>query len=213
MVDESSSAKHWEPKEIERQLIAIPRMIRVVGVSKLLIGLVALSLLSVVILLPLLHKDDSAIRIAFNQMPETSEVTKPVMLNPRYESIDGDNQPFMIRAKEAVQEDAETVKLLDVQADISLNKGSWLALRAARGFLQIASKKMLLEGSVQLFSDEGYELRTPSAAINMATNSASGERSIQGQGPFGSVSAGSFVIEGESQRLLFDNKVKLVIYP
>lgn len=212
MVD-SRFLQYWQPREVERQLLAIPRLLRLISMSKLAIGILVLALVTVVIVLPLLHEDDSVIRIALNQEPQAQSTTLPKMLNPRYESTDGDGQPYTIRAEEAVQKDADTVQLSKIQADVALHKGYWLALQAEQGALQVKKKRMYLQGGIHIFSDAGYELRTEEAYVDMASSSALGDLPIQGQGPFGTIRANGFRIVGETQSVFFQDNVKLVLYP
>lgn len=212
MVD-SGFLKHWQPQEVERQLMAIPRLLKLINMSKLMIGFVVVVLLGIVIALPLLHEDESAIRIVFSEMPEAGSNEKPVMMNPRYESVDSRNQPFTVRAKQARQHDIDTVELQTIQADMALNEGNWLAMQAQQGMLQLKKKKMYLRGDVVMYSDDGYELHTEQVYLDVNNNTAYANSAIWGQGPMGKLKADSYQIAGEEQSVLFKGNVKLVLYP
>jgi hypothetical protein len=204
---------HWTPRETAGQLVAIPRYLRVIGVSKILIGVLVIALIAVVIIMPLLNKDDNGMRIVFNKLPVSQDVEKPKMVNPRFESVDAENQPFTIRAREAVQHDVDSVLLTGLEADIALNQGNWLALQAEQGLLQIGNKKMLLQGKVHIFSDDGNEITTERVFVKLDTGDAWGPEPVQAQGAIGTISAGSFQLSPEKKAIRFSHGVKLVLYP
>lgn len=210
---ERSFLHNLEPREIERQLLAIPRYLKMISLSKLLIAVVACLLLAVVIILPLMEGDDSAIRIAFNQVPETSDTEKPRMINPRFESVDGDNQPFTITADEAVQVDNDTVKLIKMKADIAMNDGAWISMESKQGVLQLPKKRLYLKGDIHILSNEGNEVNTQEAYLDMASGTAVGRMQVNGQGPMGRLKSDSFRISEMGKTLTFVGNVRLVLYP
>ncbi len=213
MSDNKGFLNQLEPHELERKLNRIPLYIRMTVLGKVFIGVVVLVLIAAVVIVPILKPEDEGLRIALTQ-PASSNATaeNPVMKNPRYESVDGANQPFTVRAKEAVQQDETRVALNEVSADVALNSGLWLALSATKGVLDITHQKLELNDKVHLIASNGYELRTASAAVDMKANRAMGTQGIEGQGPMGNIESDEFLIEGDSQRVLFKNNVKLKIY-
>lgn len=204
---------HWEPRETAVQLLKIPGYLRVISFSKLLIGFLVVALVGVVIVMPLMNKEESGMRIVLAKLPMTDVVEKPRMINPKFESVDSSNQPFTVKAKEAIQQDIDSVRLIGLEGDIALNSGSWIALKAEQGLLQILKKKLLLQGNVHVFTDEGNEFTTPQILVNLATGDAWGPAEIKGQGAMGSLTAGSFQLSMEHKAIRFSNRVKLVIYP
>lgn len=212
-MSKDSILSHFEPQEIERQLMRIPFYVRFSSISKLALGVMVIAMIMMVVVLPFLQPDDEGFRLAIPQDTTLKAGDNPVMKNPRFESVDAKNQPFTIRALQAIQLDADRVELQKINADVSLNSGLWLALQAQKGVLNITTSQMELNDQVQLFASNGYELRTPKAMIDMKANHASSDQGVKGQGPLGSIKADSFLIEGQKQRLLFNRNVKLVIYP
>jgi lipopolysaccharide export system protein LptC len=205
--------QQWQPQEIERQLRSIPRLLKLILLSKWMLGLLVVGLLAAVIALPLLQDDESAIRIVFNDIPKRPGNELPVMLNPRYESADGDNQLYTIRAKQAIQHDVDTVELQHINADIGLESGSWLAMQAKQGMLKLNNKKMYLRGKIHIFSDDGYELHSEESYLDLAEGSAYAAVPIWGQGPMGSIKADGYRLSANAQRAKFTGNVKLVIRP
>ena len=135
------------------------------------------------------------------------------MKNPRFESVDSDNQPFTISAVEAVQLDSDTVQLIQMKADIAMNDGAWIALEAKQGALQLGKKRLYLKGDIQILSNDGNEVNTQEAYIDLADGSATGRLPVSGQGTMGSLKADSFTISGEGDVLTFVGNVHLVLYP
>ncbi|MDG1286505.1 MAG: LPS export ABC transporter periplasmic protein LptC [Rickettsiales bacterium] len=202
-----------EPQEVERQLSRIPIYLRLLSMSKLALGVVVILLIAAVVVVPFIKSEDEGVRIALTQTPIESSAEKPVMKNPRYESVDGDNQPFTIRASEAIQKDESEVLLKQVKADVALNNGLWLALSAASGVLEITAQKMFLNEKVHLIASNGYELQSDKVYVDMKRNLVRSHTGVSGQGLMGNVTADEFLIEGNSQRVLFEKNVKLKIFP
>ncbi len=70
-----------------------------------------------------------------------------------------------------------------------------------------------LKGGVIMFHDMGYEFHTPRASIDMANRSARGDSPVQGQGPFGQISAAGFRLLENGERIIFTGKTRLVLFP
>ncbi len=202
-----------EPSEVEHRLKRIPVYTRLLNIGKISLGMMVLLLIAAVVVVPFLKPEEEGVRIALTQVPVESNGEKPVMKNPRYESVDGDNQPFTIRASEAVQQDESEVLLRKIKADVALNNGLWLALSAATGVLEITAQKMFLKEKVHLIASNGYELNSNKVYVDMKQSMVRSNAGVSGQGPMGNVVANEFLIEGSSQRVLFENNVKLTIYP
>ena len=213
MSAEKSFLNQLETQEVERKLNRIPAYIRLLSFGKLAIGAMVLILIAAVVVVPFVKSEDDGVRIALTQVDEATKVTRPIMKNPRYESVDGDGQPFTIRAHEAMQMDESNVQLNQIKADVSMNNGMWLALTAKQGKLDIDAQKMQLTQQVHLIANNGYELRTEKLNVDMKTSRAYGNQPVSGQGPMGHIKADEFLIEGEASRVLFTDNVKLVIYP
>jgi len=213
--DEKGFLNQLDPQEVERKLSNIPLYIRMTSFGKIAIGLIVVLLIAAVVIAPFMKTEDEGMRIALMQTvtSDASLAEKPIMKNPRFESVDGANQPYTVRAKEAIQQDEERVALNAINADVALNNGLWLALSAQKGVLDIPAQKLQLDDKVHLIASNGYELHSPSAYVDMKTSRAQGTEGIEGQGPMGNIKSDEFLIEGDSQRVLFTKNVQLKIYP
>ena len=63
----------------------------------------------------------------------------------------------------------------------------------------------------------GFELITPEAVVDTATGVVTGDKGVQGRGPLGTISASSYAIYDQGERVVFkgsgDNKVQGTINP
>src|SRR4029077_7541069 len=82
---------------------------------------------------------------------------------------DQSGNPFVITADAAVQQGANTrkVALRQVEADLTLDKNRWLNASATHGFVDMDKSALSLTGGIAMFSDDGYELHTPPANVDL----------------------------------------------
>jgi lipopolysaccharide export system protein LptC len=143
-------------------------------------------LLAVVIILPQLRPEPEqfAAEVA---VVEGSIGNTLSLVNARYLGTDTSGQPFSVTAK-TVREpagDDNNIELTAPQADISLNDGTWLMVGAESGQYHRETQTLTLEGEVNLFQDQGYELHTQTATVMLEEGSASSTTPVSSQGPFG----------------------------
>ncbi len=137
------------------------------------------------------------------------------MINARYSGVDDENQPFTVTADMATQARSDENKV-DLQlpgADITLQDGAWLALTAKVGHYDRAAELLDLEGEVNLFHDQGFEMHSEYARIDLKAGTAEGDQPVQGQGPLGLLDAEGFKILDRGDRILFTGKSSMTIYP
>jgi len=134
------------------------------------------------------------------------------MTNPRLSGTDAKGNPFVITAKEAVQ-DADNAKrytLRAVEADMNTPEG-WLNARAGQGILDMAAQTMDLGGGIALFTDNGYELHTSIAAVDLRTNTVRGSQPVTGQGPMGAMRADTFQYDRDAGLLTLEGRVNMTM--
>ena len=107
--------------------------------------------------------------------------------------------------------DQRLITLVRLQADMSMADGRWFSAMADNGIYHQQKQFLRLEGSINLFSDQGYELNAQSAEINLKSGKAITSFPVNGQGPFGTVRANRLEIENFGQKLLFLGNVKMRI--
>ena len=195
-----------------RRAQASPRYSRVVGTMKLLLPLLAFGLVVVVVVWPNEFREATGFHLAYVSNPESggAELT---MLRPRYLGTDKRNRPFVVTADSATQDpkDQRLITLRQLQADMAMTDGRWFTILADKGTYHQLRQKLQLSGSVNLFSDQGYEFNAQVADIDLNTGRAISDRPVAGQGPFGTLRADRLEVEDFGQRLHFKGNVRMHI--
>lgn len=207
------SIKHENSNaRINEARIALRQYSRFVKVMKLLLPSIVIILLAVLIIVPQLKDQDT-------QIPDTMTLMNSVkkgaltLINARYFGKDANGQPFSITA-DTVQEGEENAMTVDLslpKADISLDDGTWLIVDAKRGKYDKESQTLDLNGQVNLFQDQGYELHTEAARIFLKTGRAIGAKMVVTQGPFGQLNSEGFEFFNDIKVINFFGPAKLVL--
>ena len=74
------------------------------------------------------------------------------------------------------------IELDSPQADITLQDGSWITVTANSGRFDRAAEQLSLDGDVNLFHDDGMEMRTELARVDLQESLAWGDQPVEGQG-------------------------------
>ena len=144
--------------------------------------------------------------------PEEIENLK--MLNLRFDGMDENDRPFSITADVASQNrDAEgTIDLVEPRADITLADGSWVALMAGAGHYDRDGDRLDLAGGVNVFHDQGFEMNTDAARIDLETGTATSDTPTSGHGPAGYLDAAGFRVENDGERVFLAGPAHLNLY-
>ena len=190
-----------------------PRYSRFVGLLKLVLPLTALLLVVLVVMWPQFQPDKQPVRIGYAEM-ETQGATTGRMSQPRFTALDEENQFYTVTAVQARQPDPKgDVVILDKPAaDVALKDGSWLAVNAESGVFRQEERTLMLEGGVILFHDDGYELRTKTAFVDLDKGTAQGDAPVAGQGPVGLLTAEGFRIDRDKEIVFFTGKSRMTIF-
>jgi lipopolysaccharide export system protein LptC len=185
---------------------------RLVGFLKLVLPLVAASLVVLVAAWPHIYQREDRFKIGIANV-NLEEAATVRMVKARFTGIDAANRPYVLTADDAVQQagDANVVELTAPKGDITLANGSWVALTGETGHFYKDLQILDLSGQVNLFHDAGYEFRTATARFEMAKSAAEGNERVDGQGPFGSIVAEGFRIVDRGAVVHFLGKSRLVI--
>lgn len=192
---------------------------KLVKLMKLLLPVFAVGLMGMVLIWPLFHEEEG-VRIGLTVDQVQGAAEDPSMVNARYIGIDTDDQPFQVSAKSArpsegaalIDGDATIIDLEAPEADITLKDGTWLALTADSGQYRKEEHNLDLEGSVNLFHDDGYEFRTDSALVDLKSGAAISNDTVVGQGPGGVLHSEGVVILDRGERIIFTGPARLVLY-
>ena len=134
--------------------------------------------------------------------------------NPMFHGQDAEGRSFVIGAKGAVR-DPETGRFRLVGPALRLNLGGRKVteMTADAGIYNEAAKTVTIGPNVRISDGgSGFVLVTPEAVVDTSTGVISGSKGVDGSGPLGTISASSYAIYEQGQRVVFsgsgDNKVR-----
>lgn len=185
-----------------------------VGFMKVLLPALAAALMLLVVAWPQFTIDDSGFRLSVSKLAP-DQADSLTMLNARFDGLDEEERPYTLTADMATQSDSDKdiVELELPKADITLEDGTWLALTARSGEYRQESRILDLTGSVSLFHDQGFELRTEAARVDLVKGSAVGVLPVQGQGGAGVIQAEGFRVLDRGARIIFTGKAHMIVNP
>ena len=139
--------------------------------------------------------------------------------NSRFLGQDAQGRSFVIGFERAVR-DAETGRFRLVGPALRLNLGGRkvTTMTADGGLYDEAADTVTIGPNVRISDGgSGFTLVTPEAVVDTSTGVVTGSKGVQGTGPLGTVSASSYAIYEQGERVVFsgsvDNKVRGVFTP
>ncbi|MBU1385827.1 MAG: LPS export ABC transporter periplasmic protein LptC [Alphaproteobacteria bacterium] len=139
--------------------------------------------------------------------------------NSRFLGQDAQGRSFIIGFERAVR-DADTGRFRLVGPALRLNLGGRkvTTLTADGGVYDEASKTVTIGPNVKISDGgSGFDLVTPEAVVNTETGVVTGAKGVQGSGPLGTISASSYAIYEQGERVVFsgssDNKARGTFNP
>ncbi len=202
-------------RSLWHQHLALPayrRYSRFVRLMKVLLPSLAAVLLVLVVIWPRLAMHDDRFSIGFAKLsPEAVQTLS--MINARYFGVDQNNHPYTVTADVATQEDSQT-GIIDLQApkaDFTSKDGATVMVDADLGYFHQKEQFLDLYGHVDLYHENGYEMHTDEAHVDLKTDSAHGERPVQGQGPQGHLEGAGFVLTDKGGDITVTGKSTLVL--
>jgi lipopolysaccharide export system protein LptC len=133
------------------------------------------------------------------------------MMRALYVGTDTQNRPFSLTADRAVQSTSEpgVLDLVRPQGELTLQDGTWIAVKADRGRYNDKTGKLLLLGNANLFHDKGYEFKSDEAHIDVRAGNAWGDLPVTGQGPFGEIFSRGFRLFDSGATIVFNGPAHL----
>jgi lipopolysaccharide export system protein LptC len=192
-----------------RSLIGYSGMI---ATLKILLPLSALGLILLVALWPQFLLDGGRFRLV-SEGVESAGIDRLSMVNPRFEGTDSREQPFTVSAERAMQdvENKDLIELIRPKADITLENGAGVALKAAHGLYRRDREILNLTGGVDLVHDRSTEISTASAEVDLAAGTAEGTEPVAAKGPFGELSSEGFRVADRGAVVEFTGRTRLLL--
>lgn len=190
------------------------RYSRYVSLMKVLLPSLAALLIGLMVAWPQLTRQDDRFSVGFAKLDPKSVDTLS-MVNPRYFGSDDKRQLYTVTADVATQADpsAMVIALESPKADVTLKSGKGVVLNADVGYFRQKDQTLDLMGQVDLYHDDGYEMHTSSARVDLAAGTAQGDQPVQGHGPFGQLDAEGFRMTDKGRLVYFTGHAKAVLKP
>jgi lipopolysaccharide export system protein LptC len=179
-----------------------------VGLTKRLLPVVALALLTVVALWPELNRDQTR-RLAIGARGVDAQSGQ--LTQPRYHGVDDHDRPYTLTAATARQISAERVDLTNPKGDITLENGSWLMIQSRQGVFMTHDSQLDLSGDVVLYRDDGLTVTTDTATVDLKSGAATSADKVHAEGPFGSLDAQGFSVTDRGTVMNFSGPGRLVL--
>lgn len=136
------------------------------------------------------------------------------LLNAQFVGQVKDGRGFMIGARQAIrdEQDYQSVSLIEPMMVVGRGAGS-SRVSARAGNFNERDKLLRLRGDVRIDDGKGVSVRTQEAIIDTQTGEVVGQSQVQGDGPLGQLSAKSYSVEDEGDRLVMKGGVRARIQP
>lgn len=190
------------------------RYTRFVGFMRRTLLIAGLSVLAIVLAYSLMPRHQTGTMMTVKNLGILNNDL--AMEKPRLTGFDNDGNPYVVTATRAVQDSHNTRRahLFKLSADLTQKKdGTWINLNAPTGMLDGNAHTLKLDGPIDTFSDNGYEIHTMAADVDLQKGIVKGNRMIVGQGPLGNMRADSFWLNRITHVVVLNGNVHMTIYP
>ena len=204
--------RDWTARTRDTAITAV-RYSRFVTLMKRALPIAAGVLIAVVIIYALLPRQSDKLSFAYGELGHIQGDLS--MQKPRLTGTDHKGNPFVITADTATQlgRSIHRATLKNVQADFTLDKGRWLNANAAGGLVDMDKGTLALNGGIAVYTDDGYEMHTELADINLKKGLIHGPVPVKGQGPSGTFRADTFDASRDDNQLNLHGHVYMLITP
>jgi lipopolysaccharide export system protein LptC len=135
------------------------------------------------------------------------------MSNARFYGRDGDQKAYILGASEAARDNLDPHRIVLTGPILALDAGDPRErhISADQGVYRDDTKILLLHGHVSLRDPDGDNLITDQAIVDTAHGSIAGQGRVSGSGPTGTITAESFAVFDQGQRVVFRGEVHSVM--
>ncbi len=184
-----------------------------VRAMKVMLPIAAFAIVGVVVSYALLYDTDDELTVTFAASPTLKDDRR--MMNPTFSARTQDGGLFEVTAETAERsiDNPSRVLLGALKADLTALDGGKVALTADTGILNLDEQQVVLDGSISVFSDEGYEFHTERVVVDLEQQSIQGDAPVEGTGPMGAVAAERFWVGEGGTRVRFEGGVRMSVDP
>lgn len=186
---------------------------RFVTMMKITLPLIAAVLVGLVVVWPQFRDVREGFRIEIARL--THSLGTQEVSNARFTGTDARGRPYTVIADSAAQVEGQPdlIGLAHPKADVTMQGGAWVASSADAGRFNRIDQLLDLTGGVSLFHDQGFEIHSPSARLDLKSGTAEGNEKVDGHGPTGTISAEGFRVLDNGARVFFTGPARLVMSP
>ena len=187
------------------------RYTRFVSLIKLVFLATATALTLLVITWSFSGPTGEKITISLNDSKPVSDITEG-LTNGRFIGTDNKNQTYIITASyaEPIDGNPRRIALETLQADLTLDNGTWITLKAPDGILNRNQNELSLGDSVYIYADNQFEVFTNLVKVDLSNSIIKSDSKINMQSSYGSLIAKSFNYNKNKQNIYF-SKVRLIL--
>lgn len=156
----------------------------------------------------------------FKRLPGKVEVghvglqgSRVTMKSPKMAGMRSNGRPFELQGISGVQDilKPNLIELYGVKARIVMDDSSTSKITARAGLYDSSKDVIQLTGSVHIVNDSGYDVRMPSATVNVRSSSLITNTPVTVLLNGGRVIANRMDIEDDGHRISFDGDVRSVV--
>ena len=197
-------------KRSEKKSYISSRYTRFVSLIKIVFLATASALVLLVVAWSFSVPSDEKITISLSNSKPINNINEG-LTNGRFIGKDKNNQTYIITADyaEPINGNPREIALQTLQADITLDDGTWITLKAPEGVLNRNQNELLLGDSVYIYADNRFEVFTNLVKIDLSNSIITSDSKINMQSSYGNLEANSFNFNNNINNLRFSN-VKLI---
>ena len=189
---------------------------RLVSVLKVVLPLLALSIMSTLFLLS--HRINPEDAIPYASVDVADRLREPRMTGATYSGMTEDGSSISFSASEARPETGGNAKLSGVTGTLQSPDGSKTQLAALAIQINQATNTAILIKDVEVTTSTGYVMQMPELTIALDRTAAHSDGPITAQAPMGQLVAWAMELtriegNGDTYLLVFNERVRLLYQP
>jgi lipopolysaccharide export system protein LptC len=209
--DPSAAGYDWSAR-VRTTTVEALRYSRFVVLMKRVLMLGAFTIIAAVLAFFFVQRMPRQLQMSYERLGKVkNDLT---MMKPRLAGTDSKGNPYVITADRAVQDahDPKRAVLQNLEADLTLDKTSWVNARAHAGLVDMTTGQLELYNGIDVFTANGYELHSASASANLRQSVIHGHETVTGQGPDGTLRADEFHADRNTDILTLSGHVQMTLF-
>ncbi|MGH1374782.1 MAG: LPS export ABC transporter periplasmic protein LptC [Alphaproteobacteria bacterium] len=149
----------------------------------------------------------------YTQEIEEQQISRNELLNPKFESVDKKDQPYLITADRAIQGEMnkELIMLERPIGTMTMSDGVQVRMHSDTGAYRQDTERFFLQGNVHLEHAQGYKIFSEEAHIDLKKNFAWSEKDVRGEGPDLFIEGSGVHANGKTGEIVFTGPAKLIL--